>query len=238
MEQDLVVLQETASTEIAKFVGNFGGLSDWVTAFATLALAILTFVLVIATFRMAAAMARPHVVATIESNQWGISHMDLVLENSGNAPAYDISVKITPAIERSGSKGGVPLPFSKISLMRPGQTLVSFVAEFAAVKDKTYRIEIEWKKHPRSRKVEALSYDLDMRAFDGVSHLGTHSPMIQLAEQIKHMREDWRAVAQGSRRTKVDVFDQDDRDKERRSREEQLAERRRQAEAQPLNGDS
>jgi hypothetical protein len=209
-----------------------GELSSWVTAFATVALAFLTLALVVATVRMVRAMARPQVVANLESNQWSIRHMDLVIENCGNAPAYDVSIKIDPPIELADVKGDVQLPFSNISIIRPNQSLVSFASDWAKLKDKIFQLEISWKVHPKSSKTETLSYQLNMRSLDGISHLGKLNPMIQVAEELKKIRDDWRPVAQGQRRTKVDMFGKDDRDEEQRLREERMAELREHMDAE------
>lgn len=217
---------EAAQSKVSSANEFIQGASGWVTAFATVALAFLTLALVIATVRMVGAMARPHVVANLESNQWSMRHMDLVIENCGNAPAYDVSINISPPIELSDAKGDVPFPFSNISIIRPGQSLVSFATEWVNVKDKLFEIKIRWKRKPNTAREETLSYQINMRSLDGISHLGKLNPMTQVAEEMKKLRDDWRPVAHGQRRTKVDTFDQGDRDEERRFHEERFAELR------------
>lgn len=46
------------------------------------------------------------------------------------------------------------------------------------------------------------------------SRLGAASPEVQIAEQVKKLREDWRPVAYGQRRLKADAYTQADRERE------------------------
>ncbi len=71
----------------------FESLSGWVTVAASVALAFLACALVVATVRMARALARPHIVANSEANHWSLMRFDVVVENCGNAPEYDVSVR-------------------------------------------------------------------------------------------------------------------------------------------------
>jgi hypothetical protein len=227
MDQEVIGTNATAVIP-----SGFSDLSNWVTASATVALAFLTLALVWATLKMVRAGSQPHVIANIESNQWSLRHMDVVIANTGNAPAYDVVVDIDPKIPLSDSKGDVPFPFSKISIIRPGQSLVSFATDWKKIKGELYTFQIAWSRRPGGRK-EKLSYSLDMNNLEGISHLGRENPMIQVAEQIKHLREDWKAVALGQRRLEINIHDQEDRDDERARREEMIAEMREEAQKEP-----
>ena len=66
------------------------------TMVATIVLACFTIVLARATRQLAQASAEPRVTATIQQNLWSMKHCDFIVENSGNAPAYDVVVAITP----------------------------------------------------------------------------------------------------------------------------------------------
>lgn len=39
-----------------------------------------------------------------------------------------------------------------------------------------------------------------MATFEGISYLGARSPLTQIAEQIKGIREDWKPIAQGAKK--------------------------------------
>lgn len=188
------------------------GGSQIVTALATIALVCFTVVLASATKRMARASSQPLVTATIEPNVWSMMHCDFVVENAGNAPAYDVTVKITPEPKQSDVRGESVLPLQNISVLRPGQEMRSFLSDATDVLDQTYRIEIRWRRRPTDRFVETSAYDHYLPK--GMVRLGAGSPEIQIAEQVKKLREDWKHVASGNRKLSVNAFSRADREKE------------------------
>ncbi|HBA7083579.1 TPA: hypothetical protein J1X07_004491, partial [Escherichia coli] len=79
---------------------------------------------------------------------------------------------------------------------------------------------ISWSKQPGSTERERNEYSYDMASFEGVSYLGARSPMTQIAEQVKKIREDWRPISHGSKKIKTDNYNSSDRAEEQRVREE------------------
>lgn len=187
-----------------------------ITALATIGLGVFTWVLARETKRLSRATAQAHVVATLENNQWAFAHADLVVSNTGNATAHDIEVIFDPPLDwfRPSKPGAQPL--RNLSVLKPGQSQSSHVAEFSKLVDKTYRITTSWKHHPAERTRQSLSYDLPMEHYELIAQLGVRSPLIQIAEQLKKIREDWQYVAIGSRRLSVDSYDGGDREKARK----------------------
>ena len=216
------------------------GISGTITALATLALACLTWALVRTTNAMAKATSTANVIASLETNQWSWSHLDLVVHNTGNAPAFDVIVKFEPPLPFMTKVEAGDTPFGKISVLRPGHLLSSNVNEFQSVRENVYRVSIQWKRTPDAKRFESNTYDINIAALGAISRLGSGSPEVQIAEQIKKIREDWQAVAHGQRRLKVDQYGREDRKLEH----EELAEIRRElrerhaAERTGENGDS
>lgn len=191
-----------------------------VTAFATLALGYFTYVLARETRRLSRATAQAHVVATLEPNQWAINHVELIVANTGNASAHDITVAFEPPLLAERRDGKRPAPFSTISLLKPGQSLSSHLGSFALVHEQTFAVTITWKHYPSSNARQSLSYSLAMADYEGIAYLGARTPLGQIAEQVKHLRDDWRAVASGGRRLRADIFTNTDRQKERQELDE------------------
>ena len=191
---------------------------------ATIVLACFTFVLARATKRLAEATSRPLVTATIQPNLWSAMHCDIVVANNGNAPAYDIALTITPEpeVDDQDIRTDKGLPLRNISILRPGQQMQSFLTGVEHVLGKEFRIDIEWKRNPPDSSTEGISYS--HRLPGGMAWLGAQSPEIEIADQLKKLREDWQHVPR-SRKLKVDVFDGTDRENERKAWEESRAER-------------
>jgi hypothetical protein len=186
-----------------------------VTAVATIALGFFTWVLARETKRLSRATAQAHVVATLEPNHWSLMHVDLIVTNTGNAAAHDVAVAFSSEFERDGHKDkGRPL--RHISVLKPGQSMSSYVGDYKGFHGKTFEVSTSWKHHPGEQKRQSLSYELSMGDYDGYGHLGARSPLIQMAEQLKKLREDWQWVARGSHKIKTDTYSSDDREKERK----------------------
>jgi type II secretory pathway pseudopilin PulG len=195
-----------------------------VTAIATIVLALLTWVLARATNAMAKASSQAQVVASLEINQWSLMHMDLVVSNAGNAPAFDIQISFDPAIPDNQLGAAKDTIFNNISILRPGQTLTSAGSDFEAVKDFKTTITTSWRRHPSSKTRETLAYSFDLSGYKNMSVLGRRSPELQMAEEIKKLRDDWKNIASGYRGIKSEIYTQADRDKKQKQQNKIFAE--------------
>lgn len=189
------------------------------TAGATVVLGWFTRVLAAETSRLVDAGSRPHIVATIEPSAWSMLHAELKVENTGTATAYAIELEFSPPLPLDDSKKHLSAPpLQSVSVLKPGQLAVSYLVPFTPLiesPNQSYDVKISWKRSPTSEAVEKNSYTLKMSDFIGVSRLGASDPLIQIAEQIKHLREDWRYVASGSKKVATNVYTSLDRQQER-----------------------
>ncbi len=183
-------------------------------AIATVALWHVTRVLAKHTERMADASAQPQIIATIIPNIWSTIHLDINVENTGNASAFDIEIVFDPPLANGEARNAKDIPFQKISVLKPDQFLQSYLSGVSDYLDRSYEVFISWKLHPLSRERETLRYKLNMSDYKDVSYLGSRDPAVQTAEQIKKLREDWRDIANGSKKTGVDVYSKNDRNAE------------------------
>jgi hypothetical protein len=189
-----------------------------VTAIATVFLWRVTRLLAFETKRMAEALSQPHVVAVILPNQWAIIHADFVVENKGTGTAFDVQIAFDPPLENGKHRGEqMPLPLQNISVLKPGQVLRSYLGDFPPIIEKTYRVTVSWKRDPADNSLETLSYTLDMTMFKGITQLGSPDPLVQIASQMRKLREDWQSVSTGFRAIRTDVFTTADRAKEERN---------------------
>jgi hypothetical protein len=208
-----------------------------VTAVATIALWRVTKVLANETTRMADATGQPQIVATLRPNPWTLMYAQIAITNSGNASAFDVTMVFDPPLivhyseQRSENR---PLPFQKVSILRPGETLSSHVGKSFPLLEKTYWVTTSWLRHPQDIKRHSLSYTLSMADVQGLEQLGGGDPLVQIAQEIKHIREDWRGIASANRRTRTDVYTAADRLHERRENERSRRAWNRQIEEQRL----
>lgn len=222
-------------------VGMIQAIATWGTLIAAVVTAVATFflwrvtgILAVETKRMADASAQPQVVATIEPNLWSTMHFDIDIANTGNATAFDVEVSFDPPLNSEDAEGDGRFPFQRISVLKPGQAMRSYLNEAQHLLQNRYTVTTSWKLNPVDDAREVLIIDLNMRDYTGVSYLGARNPLVQVADELKKLREDWRSVASGSKRIRVDSFSQQDRDRESDLRQE----RYRQMKAQEAQANS
>ncbi|MEJ5087129.1 hypothetical protein [Brucella pseudogrignonensis] len=135
-------------------------LAALVTAVATIALWYVTRVLAVETKTLAKMTSQPFVVCSLQSSQADASALDLILENTGNAVAFDVDVTITPALPDPHGNKVERETNSKIniSMLPPSLTYRKQGVMWRDVYDQNYQVKIDWKTHPEKSNVETLSY--------------------------------------------------------------------------------
>lgn len=218
------------STSLTAITAALGAV---ITAVATIALWRVTAVLAQETSRLADSAGQPQIVATLRVNRWTMLYADLVVTNSGNASAFSIKIEFSPPliIEQEDGRKFRDVPFQSITVMRPGESFSSDVGKAFPMLEKEYIVTTSWLRDPKSTTREYLSYSLSFGDFKDVRQLGATDPLVQIADEVKHIREDWRQVASGNRNIRTDVFTSLDRIRSRREHERSWRRQQREAEA-------
>jgi hypothetical protein len=195
---------------------------DWsvvgtvVTALATIVLAVVTTVLARETKRLSDATSQPNVVVTLEPSPWSIIHTNLVFQNTGTGAAYDIEVKFDPPLILGPRKGSTEMPVRSLSVLKPNSSFSVFLQGFEKLNEQVVTVEVSWLRSPRLKKREGHTYILNLlKDYENWGQLGGAPPEIQIAREIKKIREDVGRVVSGFRRLEVDVYDRADRTQER-----------------------
>lgn len=214
---------------IQYFLEHIDKISTFISAFAALLTAVATFflwrvtrILADETKRMVDASEQPQVVATLEPNAWSMHYFDINIANTGNAPAYNIEVTFDPPLENASHRKDKTIPLRQISVLKNGQKMSSNLCEYNQIEGKVFLVNVSWTKKTNATEKEVNSYTYDMASFAGIAQLGASNPMTEISQQIKHLREDWKNVAKGSKRIQTDMYDTEDRSEERRFRDEQI----------------
>ncbi len=203
-------------------------ISGFITALATLALVAVTYVLAKYTKRLTESSASPQVVVILTRSRWSIMHVDLEVENTGNATAFDVVSEFDPPliVDKSGQEE-TPAPFSRISVLKPGQNLQSFLGDYVNYKDTKYQVKTSWSRMPGGKKRESISYNVDISHLEFSSTLGGGfgDPAIAVASELEKMRKGILPFFKGSKRGEINVHSHEDRERQaeasRRSYERQ-----------------
>lgn len=188
-----------------QIVGFGGLLGTLVTAIATFFLWRVTRTLARETTRMAEASAQPHVVVTLNSNRWSTRHFDLSVDNTGNAPAYDIRISFSPPLpNREPRDAARTIPFQNVSVLKPGQGLSSYVADYKALENRSFFVEISWLKNSAGSERQTNSYTLSFADFEGIVLIG-EDPVVKMSRHLEKLEKDLALLTQGQRHLQVDV---------------------------------
>lgn len=191
-------------------VFSVGGLvGTLATAVATIFLWKVTQVLARETTRMVEASSQPHVVATLEPNRWSMRHFDLNVDNTGNGTAYDISVDFDPPLGNGEGRQNKDTPLKRISVLKPGQGVSSYLSDYGPLDGKTYKVTIGWRRSAEAGR-EENTYTLRMSDVEGISVLGG-DPVVKIAEHLKKLQEDVAHIYSSGKRIQVDAFLTNDR---------------------------
>lgn len=176
---------------------------------------------------MAAATTEPNVVVTIEPNRWSFIHLDLLIENTGSGPAYDVQLAFEPPLMRDRQGQAKQLPLNAISVLRPSQSLRNFIGNGANLLQSTFDVTISWKVSPTAKLRAETKYTLSLSHYEGLIQLGGGDPAVSLAQETKKIREIVERVSRGPGRVAINVFNQTDRDREEAEQEAWFQEQNR-----------
>lgn len=130
--------------------GAFAVMFSAVVAIATIVYAILTWKLVSETTKMREAQTEPKVSVTIHPREEWINFIDMVIQNIGLGPAYDIKFKINPDFEYAKGRFLSELGFMKNGLryLAPNQKLqfflTSMIENFEEKTKKLFEIRVTY----------------------------------------------------------------------------------------------
>lgn len=189
-----------------------------ITALATVALFAVTLVLARETRRLADMTSHPQVNASIQTNRWAFGFADLHVENTGTATAFDIEIDFDPPLTHEPVDPGDPPPLQRISLLRPGQHLSSYLSQFTEILDETYTVTISWKLKPQSTSRETICYTIRVADIRGSSQLGSGDPLTKLATELEKIGKDLHDLTTGSKKPSVNIITSQDRRDEREAR--------------------
>lgn len=213
-------------------------ISSWLSAIATVAIAILTFILAKETWYLREAQIRqleelkrenirPSIGIQLDSSPVGIHFIDAKVTNCGKGIAKKVrfSFRSRSGAEMTPGNDPVADKFLKLSMFSKGietigigQTLSSFVFSFLDLGQELngkifepYLSIVSSFEDIEGNKYEN-TFEIDFAQYEGVSHLGGADAVHKISDEIKQIRELLgRVVTRSRNRIEVDVFSEADR---------------------------
>lgn len=220
-------------------------LSSWVSAFATVTIAILTIVLAKETWSLRLIQLsqieqirkdsiKPSVSLYLKSNPAGISFIDIHVKNSGVGTAQNIRFAFKNVSDKGldevydnfrGKLNKLVILEKGISALGPGEHRSSFLLSFIEFHQKhgEKALDLNTEVEIAFEDIEGTPYQskayFNFAEYKGISGLGDE-PAHEIASHLKKIKEEIGHFASGFRKIKVDVYTSEDREEERKIWEE------------------
>jgi hypothetical protein len=188
-------------------------------AVATLVYAMLTWKLVSETRKMREAQTEPNISIIIQSKEEFISLIDMVIQNIGLGPAYDIKFKIDKEFEYEKGKCLSELNIFKVGLkyLSPNQKyqffLTNMVDNFNEKVKQSFGIRVGYKNNVG--KTFESTYTIDFSEFVGLTRVGEPA-LYRIAKSIEKLEQDIAHLIGGFHRIKTIVYTADEIKEEER----------------------
>ncbi|HFC9210984.1 hypothetical protein [Vibrio cholerae] len=216
-------------------------LSSWVSAIATVAISVLTFILAKETWSLRLAQIeqvneirkeniRPNIGIQISSSRHALHLMNVKVSNKGRGIAKDIVFKF---IDREGKEfdnnNAVVDSFVRLNVFRNGmntlgidQEFNSFLFSFLDMGDDIFEtyFTLEVKFSDVADNQYTNEYIFDFSEYKGVTEVGT-DPLCKIAKDLEKMQKFFAGLS-GNKRLNVNCFDNKDRVKEKAELEERI----------------
>jgi hypothetical protein len=198
-----------------------------VVTLSTVVYAVLTGLLVAETRRMRQAQTEPRVEVIIKPREEWINLIHVYVRNIGLGPAYEISFDISAEAEEEGAKALIQ-DFTRtqffitgLRYLGPGQEVISdysqMTEKFEAKIKSVLILVVRYKSATGKDYVDR--YRIDFSEFKERTQIGKPH-LYAIAQHLEKIQQDFSRLATGFNRIKADVYNSEDREKEKKEWEE------------------
>jgi hypothetical protein len=204
--------------------GFFSLVFAFVVAISTLVYAILTSMLVSETRKMRKMQTEPNISIRIESNERAIKYVDIIVENIGAGPAFNIKFFLKNDLKLFANDKLSEIGFIKNGLkyLAPKQKLRYPLLDLNSVlkNDSNKLIEISVIFSDYLNEKYKSNFEINFEEFRNLLQIGSPS-LLEISRSIKKISEDLSYLVSGSRRLKIDSYNSQDREKAEKEWEEE-----------------
>ena len=191
----------------------------------TIVYAFLTAKLVNETRRMRKSQTDPEISVSLVHNDNSIIFIDLLVENIGLGPAYNLEFKIIKDFQLPKRKlSEVGFIKNGINYFSPKQRMRIWIASFKEDKilgEKSIELEVKYTNSISEKFIR--TFILNFSQFASFTQLGT--PALQkIANELEKIERDFHKIASGFSKLKIDIFDTEDRKDEQNQIDEHIKE--------------
>ncbi len=217
----IVAFQKTSDASLN--LDNLGKIATFLVAPLTLGLVALTGILARETRAMWVQNRRPHVVVSIEPHRY-INFVELIVENVGQGPAFDINTLIAPdmTVRRNGkdvSLGSISLLC--LPLLKPSQRVATFLGRWNEISPERAVAKVTC----RDSLGQNLQFEnvIDLASYKSIVTLGENSAD-KAAKELEKLRTAIESFVSGRAHPSINVLSTHDGHMKRVEEEEQYEE--------------
>ena len=184
-----------------------------IVSLSTIVYALLTWKLVSETRRMRKVQTEPNVSVFIKPREEWIGFVDLIIQNIGLGPAYNIKFDIKPSFESIGEDSISEIGFIKngLNYLGPNQKIQFFLTSMTENYDdkieKSFDINIAY-DNAMGNKCKSVSR-IDFSELKGLHQLGK-PPLYQLVKAVEEIKSDIHRMSTGLNKLKVINYTEDE----------------------------
>ncbi len=189
--------------------GAIGVLANSVLVFITAIYVYLTWKLVRETRQMKVAQTVPKVIVYVRPRDNAINWFDLVVQNVGASPAYDVSFSVHPDFRFGEGRHISDLGLIKDGIrFLPNEDKIQFfftsLLEDFDYKVKTpFHIDVKY-KDGKGKEHEGRCF-INFSLFVGMAQVG-NPPLYEIAESVKSIKNNFEQVSSGLKKPRVIVY--------------------------------
>jgi len=175
---------------------NFGAfIAASLTAISTIILSWMTYILAKETKVLARMTSKAFVITYLESTEISAVAMNIVVHNTGNAPAFNVLVRISPAMPDYADLSSMATESSyEVLLIPPAVKQSIYGVALKDIGDTLHEVTVSWSETPNSSVRESISYQLKPQnqikggwIVKGIHNVATE--LENLRNEVKKIRE-------------------------------------------------
>ena len=196
-----------------------------IVALATVVYAVLTWRLVGETIKMRLTQTEPKISINLQSSEQSITMMDLIIQNIGLGPAYNVTFNLTKDFEIVNKiyLSEIGMFKNGISYFAPGQKIQFFITSMVnnyQEKEKfNFDIDVKYENH--SKKIYTERFKIDFSEFRGLLR-SEETPLHKILKEIGKLRSEFENLIQGTKKLNVNIYTDKNRIEEEKLKEIEL----------------
>lgn len=184
--------------------------TNFILALATAALVYVTWILAKEAKLTRKEQQRPNIIISLEPHKDHINFAELIIENIGYGPAYDLKVSFSCKV-RSDNVIFNEMKLLNQNVLKPKSIIKTFAGRWDEIAPKQFETTLNYKNISQEYITE--KFLIDTEQFNGLSTIG-NNPLLEISKNTKKIADSISHVSSGFKKIKVETYNKIDREEE------------------------